>query len=81
MPQAVSSSSSAQSSQYQPPAETQVQPTEASCEEELVGVTRAGVGIAGSVAALLAATPTVLGVLPGIAGFTHSSLYMGKAAR
>ncbi|HYJ09948.1 MAG TPA: hypothetical protein VEX18_13090 [Polyangiaceae bacterium] len=80
MPQAISSSTSAQISQYQSPVETEAEPTEVSCDEEVVEVARAGVAVAGSVAALLAATPTILGVLPGIAAFVGSSLYMGKAA-
>ena len=36
--------------------------------------------VAGSVAALLAATPTIVGVLPSIAAFIGSSLALGKAA-
>lgn len=80
MPQAISPSS-AQSWQYQVPAEPELaQPAEVSCKEEIVEVARAGVAVAGSVAALVAATPTILGVLPGVAAFVGSSLYMGKAA-
>jgi hypothetical protein len=60
--------------------ETEAEPTEVACKEELVEVARAGAAVAGSVAALVAATPTVLGVLPGVAAFVGASLYMGKAA-
>lgn len=81
MPQPISSSSSSPSFACQPSAEThEVPPTQVSCKEELVEVARAGVAVAGSVAALVAATPTLLGVLPGIAAFVGSSLYLGGAA-
>jgi hypothetical protein len=50
------------------------------CTEELVQVVRAGVVTAGSVAALVAATPTVVGVLPSIAAFIGASMYLGQTA-
>ena len=80
MPQAISSSASAQISLYQSPVETEAEPTEVACKEEIVEVARASAAVLGSVAALVAATPTILGVLPGVAAFVGSSLYMGKAA-
>jgi hypothetical protein len=80
MPVAIASSASAQTSQYQSPLETEAETTEIACKEEIVEVARAGAAVLGSVAALVAATPTILGVLPGVAAFVGSSLYMGKAA-
>lgn len=50
------------------------------CTDELVQVARAGVVTAGSVAALVAATPTVVGVLPSIAAFIGASMYLGQTA-
>lgn len=86
MPRPVSSSS-VSSAAYSAPAEAQAagasdagESADASCAEELVDVARAGAALAGSVAALVAATPTLFGVLPGIASFVGSSLYLGKAA-
>lgn len=78
------SSASPQSTSYQAPIDgadsQEVRPSEISCTAEVVDVARAGVALAGSVAALVAATPTVLGALPGIAAFIGSSMYMGEAA-
>jgi hypothetical protein len=49
------------------------------CREEKIELGRAGVAVAGSVAALVAAAPTAIGVLPGIAAFIGASAYTGQA--
>jgi hypothetical protein len=82
MPQPISSSTPTQVSAPEsgPPASPQaVQPKEVECRTEAINVARAGVALAGSVAALVAAT-RVVGVLPGLAAFVGASMYLGQSA-
>jgi hypothetical protein len=52
--------------------------TKTDCRPQQVAVAQAGVAVAGSLAAMAAATPTLLGVLPGIVGFIGSAVALGK---